>query len=61
MYYCYSAGKEVLFEGENRLQGFSIGRSDILFIVIDQNTKMVEWQIHGLTLTSRFTPSMITA
>ena len=56
MYYCYSLGKEVIYEGQSKSQGFNLFKNDILILVVDQDRKEVEWHVQGIHyLTSKFT------
>jgi hypothetical protein len=59
MYYCYSTDKEIIYEGNQKMEGFNIYKNNVLTMVVDQNTKTVEWHIENdLKKINKFTEPM---
>jgi hypothetical protein len=60
--YSAKSGSEIIFEGHISFQGFSLSPGNTLALLIDQNSKAIEWHVEGEhLLTSNFTNAMMTA
>ena len=51
-YSCLNEGKELFYEGDNRIEAFGWTENSILCVLIDQDKKMIEWYLKGIHLNS---------
>lgn len=45
--YSSNAGNCLFFEGMYAMEAFSFNQGDVLTILVDQNTKNIEWYLQG--------------